>query len=702
MDHNDTEKYKFDYRSVDPSLKEALEFRSERVDIINANPDSKTFVLWFIISCYFPVITACMGPIANALSVACAVEKWREKWEIVDGSYVSYELDDPAVIFTLNIISFVIGICSNGVLILHFAQKVSYQTSQIINITGWTVSGLLLLVDVVVSSIRYTYRYDYHLNIGFWFAVITCALYFCCALVLSLHYVGYKLRKYPARFNLVKNERAVMVFTVLFSIWLIWGAGLFSGLLHINYCTAMYFSVVSLLTVGLGDILPKTVAAKIMILVFSLSGVLLLGLIIVMTRDIIQGSIGPIFYFHRLEESRIILTKKIHNKELTVNSTKDAFRHMNRLRKQSKRKQVLFSLLLTICIFITFWLLGAVVFMFAESWSYFNSLYFCFLCLLTIGYGDFAPSTGAGRAFFVIWAILAVPLMSAIISTVGDTLFTLAQKLDFTLGKRIFHQDLKALVISNTYSNSKSILRFKTGELFTATNLSDVLLEEIDDDNDNSNEDIVDGSGSGNSLNSNVSKAENNSLTNQGSQQNSNTTSDSCALSIKPKTHFIPYHNIENPNLNSDRVVILTQEETHDRLLKLQELLRHFSDIHNNRVNDHNCRLSYNDWKAIAEENLLDTQDCLPQDTSGQLHIDPMFWVSSNTPLRFPIDESRFAMSKLFRKMVSLTNELIDSENCKIENDKSCNSSSIESSPISTNDDTFNSTHENNIEMVLI
>lgn len=39
-----------------------------------------------------------------------------------------------------------------------------------------------------------------------------------------------------------------------------------------------------------------------------------------------------------------------------------------------------------------------------------------FVAFSTIGYGDFAPATPAGRSIFVVWAILGVGAMTILVS----------------------------------------------------------------------------------------------------------------------------------------------------------------------------------------------------------------------------------------------------------------------------------------------
>jgi len=49
------------------------------------------------------------------------------------------------------------------------------------------------------------------------------------------------------------------------------------------------------------------------------------------------------------------------------------------------------------------------------------SIYFTYTTLLTIGYGDFYPTSPSGKPFFVIWSLVAVPAMTVLISNMGDT-----------------------------------------------------------------------------------------------------------------------------------------------------------------------------------------------------------------------------------------------------------------------------------------
>ena len=71
--------------------------------------------------------------------------------------------------------------------------------------------------------------------------------------------------------------------------------------------------------------------------------------------------------------------------------------------------------------------------MFAERHTYFESLYFCYVSLLTIGYGDLSPKTNAGKPFFIVWSLLAIPTMTILISSMGDTIVASYKQGTFSL-----------------------------------------------------------------------------------------------------------------------------------------------------------------------------------------------------------------------------------------------------------------------------
>lgn len=124
-------------------------------------------------------------------------------------------------------------------------------------------------------------------------------------------------------------------------------------------------------------------------------------------------------------------------KLLLLKEEKDRFDAMREIQANTHKFEKYWALSMSVMAFGLLWLLGALVFKIVEQreqgLSYFQALYFCYVSLLTIGYGDFSPKSNAGKPFFVIWSLIAIPTMTILISDMGDTVIESINRGTFTL-----------------------------------------------------------------------------------------------------------------------------------------------------------------------------------------------------------------------------------------------------------------------------
>lgn len=63
---------------------------------------------------------------------------------------------------------------------------------------------------------------------------------------------------------------------------------------------------------------------------------------------------------------------------------------------------------------------GTLIYRAFEGWSYVDSLYFTVITLTTVGYGDFAPQTTAGKLFTIVYILLGLGIISSFIVLVAE------------------------------------------------------------------------------------------------------------------------------------------------------------------------------------------------------------------------------------------------------------------------------------------
>ena len=64
--------------------------------------------------------------------------------------------------------------------------------------------------------------------------------------------------------------------------------------------------------------------------------------------------------------------------------------------------------------------LGTLFYHNVEGWRWLDSLYFCVVTLVTIGYGDFTPKTDAGKLFTIVYILIGLGILSGFIAVVGE------------------------------------------------------------------------------------------------------------------------------------------------------------------------------------------------------------------------------------------------------------------------------------------
>ena len=149
---------------------------------------------------------------------------------------------------------------------------------------------------------------------------------------------------------------------------------------------------------------------------------------------------GPIHRTFNAMSQPVKTLRRVGSREpklILMREEKDRFDAMRTIQKGASNFKKWYALTLSVIAFGLLWCVGAVVFWIAEQQTqqltYFQSLYFCYVSLLTIGYGDLSPKSNAGKPFFIVWSLIAVPTMTILISDMGDTVIASFKRGTFKL-----------------------------------------------------------------------------------------------------------------------------------------------------------------------------------------------------------------------------------------------------------------------------
>jgi potassium channel subfamily K, other eukaryote len=92
---------------------------------------------------------------------------------------------------------------------------------------------------------------------------------------------------YNKEFNLTTIQRTLMLQTISFLIYLLAGAAVYVRIENWSYLNAVYWADYTLLTVGLGDIVPTTNVGRGLLFPYATGGIIILGLVIASIRSLV-------------------------------------------------------------------------------------------------------------------------------------------------------------------------------------------------------------------------------------------------------------------------------------------------------------------------------------------------------------------------------------------------------------------------------
>ncbi|OCF71649.1 hypothetical protein I204_07709 [Kwoniella mangroviensis CBS 8886] len=370
---------------------------------------------------YCPLVSAIFAPLSTLLDIPALTQHWYAR----DGT----PQPDPKACLVLSAVGLALNIVANILLVMRFSAKSKWwwKHSTRWSLICWLGKTIVAVINLIIFGILTRNSEGWAYLEGFWCAIISIIDAGIISITLLFHYFfafGYEQQDQS---DIRSEGRRFMLSVTAFISILAFQSLVFSRIEHWSYSDGIYFSTQVALTIGYGDFAPTTTAGKILVFPFSVLTISQLG------NEIAQ-IIG--FISARAEDKREKWRKKyesaMHREANKIRPRANLTEEMALIHQINQREELtsqMYDLFWSALSLIIFWLLGATMFSQIEGWPYGDAIYVVMILSLTIGFGDFTPVQPAGKVVFIVYALMAVPIVTSFaVQTITGLLSTYSER----------------------------------------------------------------------------------------------------------------------------------------------------------------------------------------------------------------------------------------------------------------------------------
>ncbi|KAF2185318.1 hypothetical protein K469DRAFT_750461 [Zopfia rhizophila CBS 207.26] len=387
---------------------------------------------WWFASEVCPLLAGTLGPLATGFGACSLTTGWiyisvRHQDEIhvrVLGNPVCAQFHR---LIALNAISVGSGLISNATIFLFIWSRLSF----VIYATGLLIQSSILISLLIAtrsSTPSPKISGNYHFAQAYYYAIISAALSFTTLICVASNGLGLINKYYSKQQKVGSTQANLFRQSIALTVYLLIGAAIYARAENWPFLDALFWADFTLLTIGLGgDFTPKTALGRGLLLPYAIGGIALVALLVISVRRLLMRGRSRLTD-HLAEKSREYIEKRLLAKDEASTSMGDenTFNLVRRIALDAERRCSLVAFALSVIATLALLLVGAAILKIAETgqlWTYGVSVYFAYVSLLTIGYGDYIPESESSKPFFVVWSLLSVPVLTIFINNSVDTVY---------------------------------------------------------------------------------------------------------------------------------------------------------------------------------------------------------------------------------------------------------------------------------------
>ncbi|PIL27708.1 transporter [Ganoderma sinense ZZ0214-1] len=247
---------------------------------------------------WIPIVAGTIIPFSILLEIPGLTEKWYIKTE--NNQIVAVQPNPPildiGVAFSMACVAI-----ANLLLILRFLE-IRIKTVTLLCFLFLTVHDIINIVIITVFGVEHRFDDGFTYGQAFWSTLCSTAISSCTNILLITDFI--RTPEFAKRGSgLTRKQRALVILVMVLLLYIAFCGLLSSIILDLTYINGLYFTVVSIETIGFGDIVPVTTGARVWTCLFISFGVITIGVAIAMCRETIMEGL-EIGYRRRVRDLR--------------------------------------------------------------------------------------------------------------------------------------------------------------------------------------------------------------------------------------------------------------------------------------------------------------------------------------------------------------------------------------------------------------
>ncbi|KAF9236056.1 hypothetical protein BU15DRAFT_89330 [Melanogaster broomeanus] len=229
---------------------------------------------------YAPIISGIVIPFSILLEIPGLTDRWYIR---TDGATIVETRPNPVVLGIGLGFSMACALLANACLIMRFLEK-RVKTMTILCTVFLSIHDIINIVAVVIFGVEHRFNDGFTYGEPFWMTVCSTVASSVTNVTLIIDLI-----RTPdfdrSGSGLTRRQRSLVIIIIVLFCYIALGALVNSILLKLSFINGLYFTVVSIETIGFGDISPDDTASRAFICCYTTLGVVNLAVVVGVFRE---------------------------------------------------------------------------------------------------------------------------------------------------------------------------------------------------------------------------------------------------------------------------------------------------------------------------------------------------------------------------------------------------------------------------------